>query len=180
VQTAAASAVGRLITVFALQQGLHPIRLVRSRESAARLAVTLPGGDIIDTATAGWQEAVRGAAAGGIALAVDGVGGELVGEIGALLNVRGRLVSYGMLADAPADLTLFVPKALSLLGASIGTWAADATPEVRVEDMRAAIEIGRGAPEIFAEFRHFELSELDRAITAVAARGKTGNVVLKF
>lgn len=180
VQTGAASAVGKLITVFALQQGLHPIRLVRSRESVAQLAVTLPGGDIIDTATAGWQEAVRDAAAGDIALAVDGVGGGLVGEIGALLNVRGRLVSYGLLADAPADLTLFVPKALSLLGASIGTWTADVTPEIRAQDMRAAIEIGRNAPEIFAEFRDFALSELDGAITAVTARGKTGNIVLKF
>ena len=180
VQTGASSAVGKLITTFALKDGFNPIRLVRSPETAAKLARTLPSGDIIVTAGEGWQDAVRAAAEGDIALVVDGVGGAMVGELAALLNTKGRLVSYGLLGDAPADLTLFAVKSLSLIGATIGAWSADTDGEAQAQDMRAAIEIGRSAPELFAESRGFELSDLDTAIAAVTAPGKTGDIILKF
>jgi len=180
VQTGAASAVGKLITAFALQDGLYPIRLVRSRASATRLAEILPGGDVLDTTSEGWQAAVRNAAQGDVPLVVDGVGGSLIAEMALLLNTRGVLVSYGLLAGDPADLTMFIPKALTLQGVTLGTWRTDATSEEVAMDMAAAIEIARSVPRIFAEFREFELSDLDAAISAVTAPGKTGNVILKF
>ena len=63
-QTGAASAVRRLITAVALDQGLTAILLVRSTESAARIAEILPAGHVIDTsrpdcARGGWPR--RGA-----------------------------------------------------------------------------------------------------------------------
>jgi NADPH:quinone reductase len=179
-QTGASSAVGKLITAFALRDGLDPIRLVRSSESAERLAQILPGGHIVDIGTEGWQAAVRDLAQGDLALAFDGVGGPLVGQIGALLSTKGRMISYGLLDGTTADLTLFALKALSLIGVTIGTWSAETTPDVRAQDMQAAIEIGRTAPAIFGGSREFELSELPNAITAVTAPGKSGNVILKF
>jgi NADPH2:quinone reductase len=180
VQTGASSAVGKIITAFALRAGLNPIRLVRSSESAERLARVLPGGDIISIAAEGWQATVRTAALGDVLLVFDGVGGALVGEIGALLSTRGRMISYGLLADAPVDLSMFAPKALWLIGVTIGTWSADSTPEVRAQDMRAAIELGRAMPQLFAGSREFELSELPDAIAAVTAPGKRGNIILRF
>jgi NADPH2:quinone reductase len=179
-QTGAGSAVGKLITVFAQRAGLGTIRLVRSRASAERLARILPGGDIVATATEGWQEVVRGAAQGDIPLVLDGVGGSLVREMGSLLNTKGRLISYGLLADSPADLTMFVPKSLSLSGVTIGTWGADSPPEERAQDMQVAIELGRSAPHLFPVSREFALFELPEAIIAVTAPNKPGNVILKF
>jgi NADPH2:quinone reductase len=179
-QTGASSAVGKIITTFALRTGLDPIRLVRSIDSAERLARILPGGNIVATAGKSWQATVRAAADGDVLLAFDGVGGALVGEIGALLSVGGRMISYGLLADAPADLTMFAPKALSLIGVTIGTWSADSTPDVRAQDMLAAIELGRAMPQLFAGSSEFELHELPDAIVAVTAPRKSGNVILKF
>jgi NADPH2:quinone reductase len=179
-QSGASSAVGKLITAFALRDGHDPIRLVRSSTSAERLARALPGGHIVDMATEGWQAVVRNLAQGDLTLAFDGVGGALVGEIGALLSMSGRMISYGLLDGTAADLTLFLPKALSLIGVTIGTWSVDTAPDVRAQDMRAAIEIGRTVPGIFGESREFKLSELPSAISAVTAPGKIGNVILKF
>ena len=179
-QTGASSAVGKLITAFALRDGLDPIRLVRSSASAERLSRALPGGHIVDMATQGWQTVVRNLAQDDLTLAFDGVGGPLVGEIGALLAANGRMISYGLLDGTAADLTQFLPKALSLIGVTIGTWSVDTTPDVRAQDMRAAIEIGRTMPAIFGESREFKLSELPSAISAVTAPGKVGNVILEF
>jgi NADPH:quinone reductase-like Zn-dependent oxidoreductase len=179
-QTGASSAVGKLITRLALCDGLDPIRLVRSSESADRLARVLPGGHIVDTTVPGWQALVRELTKDNLRLALDGVGGPMVGEISALLGTNGRMISYGLLDGRPAELTLFVPKALSLMGVTIGTWRADTTPEERAQDMKSAIEFGITAPEIFAGLHEFDLAELPAAISAVTAPGKSGNVILKF
>ncbi len=180
VQTGASSAVGKLISAFALRDGLTPIQLVRSEESADRLAALLSGGRIVNTGVSGWQAEVSEAAGGDIPLVIDAVGGAMVGEIGALLNSGGRMVSYGLLGDAPADLTLFSAKALSLIGVTIGTWADETPPDEQVEDRRSAIDIGRDMVELFTDYRIFELAALEDALTAVTAPGKVGNILLSF
>jgi NADPH2:quinone reductase len=73
VQTGASSAVGKLITAFALRDGLTPIRLGRSAESAARLAASLPDGRIVNSGVSGWQAEVREAASGDIPVVVEGL-----------------------------------------------------------------------------------------------------------
>ncbi|MGY2736624.1 alcohol dehydrogenase catalytic domain-containing protein [Sphingomonas sp. UYP23] len=180
VQTGASSAVGMLLTVLALKEGIAPIRLVRSSRSAARLIDKLPGGQIIDTGLSGWQSQVRDASDNHIPLVLDGVGGAMVGEIGSLLAMHGRMVSYGLLGDAPADLTLFSAKGLSLVGVTIGTWAQDTTPEDQVADQQTAIDIGLQMPELFADHSIFNADALGDAISAVGAATKTGNVLLAF
>ncbi len=180
VLTAAASAVGKLIAVLAFRDGLHLTRLVRSPESANRLAEILPGGDIIHTASTGWQEHVRRAAEGDLRLVIDGVGGPMVAEIGRLLSTQGTVVSFGLLDGGPADLTMFLPKGLTLRGVTIGTWQADTPPEEQAQDIATAIDIARTEPQVYDGFRVFDLSDLGAAITAVAAPKKSGNVLVKF
>ncbi|WP_208453501.1 alcohol dehydrogenase catalytic domain-containing protein [Burkholderia gladioli] len=180
VQTGAASAVARLLTVLAREEGLVPIRLVRSAESAKALRAVLPGADIIDTSSDGWQDEVRRQAAGDVTVVLDGVGGPLLGELAALLNVGGTVIAYGALGGRTADLNLFAPKALTLHGVTIGTWRADSTATERTEDLCAAIRIAREFPALFSRYREFGLSELSAAIDAVSAPGKTSNVILKF
>ena len=180
VLTAAASSVGKLITVLALRDGLPLIRLVRSAASAARLSELLPGGDIISTETTGWQDAVRRAAGGDIPLVVDGVGGSMVTESGWLLNGGGALVSFGLLGGGPTDMTMFLPKALTLRGASISTWAADTDPDDQARDVATAIEIARSNPQVFERGSVFDLSDLRTAIDAVTSPAKQGNVLFSI
>lgn len=179
-QTGAASSVGRLITVFALQLGLIPIRLVRSVHSAVRLRSALPGGHVIDTVTHRWRSDVLEAAGRGITLAVDGVGGAMIGELAMILEPQGRAVLYGLLGHAPSDLTRVGAKALSLIGATIGTYDAETSAEDVFADRMAAITVGRERPELFAEHRTYPLSALDDAIRAAAAPDKVGNILLAF
>lgn len=180
VLTSAASAVAKLLTLFAMHEGLTPIRLVRSSRSAEQLASLLPGGDIINTGLHGWQESVRELSHNDIPIVFDGLGSALFEDMTDLLNVGGTFVSYGMLTGATADLTPVVMKALRLTGVTINTWRNDTTQQERSEDMAAAIRCARTNPQLFAGYREFALAELSTAIDAVSAAGKTGNVLLKF
>ncbi|MGJ7512319.1 alcohol dehydrogenase catalytic domain-containing protein [Variovorax sp. GT1P44] len=178
--TGAASAVAKLIAAFAVADGQTPIRLVRSRQSAERLVATSPGGHIIDTSSRDWQHAVRSVSDGDLQIAFDGVGGALLGEVAELLGIGGTVIFYGALAGAMASLPLFVSKSLKLVGVTIGTWYGDTTPQVRSEDMAAAIQIARTNPQLFDGYQEFDLGDLDAAIDAVSVPGKTGNVLLNF
>ena len=142
--------------------------------------MVLPGGDIVDTSSSGWRDAVRDAANADIPLVFDGLGGPLIGEMAALLNRGGTVVCYGALAGPMANLNLLVPKALTLRGVSISTWHSDTTPEERSEDLAAAIWIARTVPQIYAGYQAFDLTDLGAAIDAVSAPGKPGNVLLNF
>ncbi|WP_147472448.1 alcohol dehydrogenase catalytic domain-containing protein [Pseudomonas coronafaciens] len=180
VLTAASSSVGKLISVLALREGIPLIRLVRSEASAARLAALLEGGDIIATETEGWQDAVRSAAEGDIPLVIDGVGGEMVTESGWLLNQGGALISFGLLGKGSSDLTMYLPKSLTLRGASIGTWQTDTDPDDQARDLEVAVEIARSTPQVFEGSTVFELSDIRNAIDAVTAPTKQGNVLLSI
>src|SRR6478672_12046182 len=63
-QNAAASGVGRLLTQVALDRDVHPIRLVRSNQSAERLQSTLPGPPVYLTSDSNWKKQVREAVGG--------------------------------------------------------------------------------------------------------------------
>jgi len=180
VLTAASSSVGKLITVLALRDGLPLIRLVRSVASAARLADLLPGGDIIATETDGWQDAVRHAAGGDIPLIIDGMGGAMVTESGWLLNAGGALISFGLLGKGPSDMTMFLPKGLTLRGATVGTWQADTDPDEQARDLDAAIEVARSTPQVFGRSSVFDVSNLNAAIDIVSSPTKQGNALFSF
>jgi len=84
--TAAGSAVGRLLGKLLTDRGVKVIRLVRSEVGAEKLAELLPGSPIFATDAAGWKERARAAAEGAkIHVAIDSVGGALLGDVADLL-----------------------------------------------------------------------------------------------
>lgn len=180
VQSGAASSVGKFISALALRDGITPVRLVRSRDSAERLERVLPGGHIVRTDDGGWIDSVRALTGGRIPLVLDGVGGPLLSNLAELLDRKGRIVSYGLLANAPSDLKLFVPKSLTLTGVTLGTWHSHTTDALRAEDVQTAVVLGLSEPGLFIGSREYSPSNLQSAITAVNAPGKTGNIILNF
>src|SRR6267142_1717499 len=58
-QNAAASGVGRLLTQIALDRGVRPIRLVRSRQSVEKLRSAFPGPPAFSTTDSNWKQQVR-------------------------------------------------------------------------------------------------------------------------
>ncbi|MBY5987787.1 alcohol dehydrogenase catalytic domain-containing protein [Roseovarius atlanticus] len=180
VQSGASSSTGKLISTFALEAGLAPIRLVRSAQSADRLAAILPGGDIVDTSSADWQERVRELAHDRIGPIIDGVGGTLLTELAVLAEPGARIVSYGRLDARPVDHTPFIAKGLSLIGVTIGTWHQDTGIEDQAGDLRAALRLGQTVPDLFAHAGSFPASHLAAAIAAAVSPGKPGNILLEL
>lgn len=180
VQTAAASAVGKLITVFALQEGLHPVRLVRSEESARRLAGLIPGGRIVDVSQPEWRKTLDDAAGGAVRLVLDGAGGAMIEDMSRSLASRGVIMSYGLLGGRPADLAYILQKSLTLRGVTIGTWRTDTSPEDQQADVAAAIDVARSRPQLFGSPSIFGLNDLPAGLRAVGAPAKLGDVLLKL
>ena len=89
--TGAGSAVGRLTAKVLAERGVKVISLVRTEASAARLTSVLPGSAVFATELAAWKDRVRAAAEGAtIHVAIDSVGGRLLGDVADLLAERNR------------------------------------------------------------------------------------------
>src|SRR5258707_5467740 len=104
--TAAGSSVGRLLVKLLTDRGVKVIRLVRSEVGAEKLAELLPGSPIFATDAAGWKERARAAAEGArIHVAIDSVGGALLGDVAELLaDGTGTVVNFGSLGGGGGDI----------------------------------------------------------------------------
>ena len=122
--TAAGSAVGRLLGKLLTDRGVKVIRLVRSEAGAEKLTRLPPESPIFATDTAGWKDRARAATEGlNIHVAIDSVGGALLGDVADLLaEGTGTVVNFGSLGGETSDIRLFAPRSLTLKGVSLGQW----------------------------------------------------------
>jgi NADPH2:quinone reductase len=111
------------------------IRLVRSEASATKLAETLPGSPAVATQVAGWKERVSAAAQGvKIHVAIDSVGGRLLGAVADLLAERtGTMINFGSLGGETSDIRLFPPRLLTLKGVVHGGWLQEPPDQRRAQ-----------------------------------------------
>src|SRR5258706_10296754 len=119
--TGAGSAVGRLIGKVLTERGVKVIKLVRSEASAAKLTEILPGAPVFATEVAGWKGRVRAAAEGAkIHVAIDSVGGRLLGEVADLLaEGTGTVINFGSLGGGTSGIRLFPPPARTPQGVGL-------------------------------------------------------------
>lgn len=179
IQTAAGSAVGRLITVLALELGLKPLRLVRTRDGAERLQTTLPGAPVFSLSDGDWPEQVRQSANGHpIIAALDAVGGSFLDSVIPLLADGSAIISYGLLGGGHPDLGAVVAREIRILGVSIGRWAETTPPPVREEDVATAIRLARTKPELFEVAGEYAFANIRQAIDHASRPGKRGTVLL--
>src|ERR1700730_14029009 len=110
--TGAGSAVGRLIGKALTERGVKVIRLVRSEASAAKLTGILPRSPVFATELAAWKDRARAAAEGAkIHVAIDSVGGRLLGDVADLLaEGTGTVINFGSLGGETSDIRLFSPR----------------------------------------------------------------------
>jgi NADPH:quinone reductase len=124
--TGAGSAVWRLTAKVLAERGVKVISLVRSEASAARLTSVLPGSPVFATELAAWKDRVRAAAEGAtIHVAIDSVGGRLLGDVADLqAEWTGTVINFGSLGGETSDIRLFAPRSLTLKGVALGGWAS--------------------------------------------------------
>ena len=179
-QNAAASGVGRLLTQLALDRGVHPIRLVRSNESAERLRSALPGPPVYSTSDSNWKAEVREALGGHkLEVAFDSVGGKAIDDLAELLDEGGTIINFGSLeSNMGTNIYALAPNNLSLKSVSILSWFRLPEYEKR-QDFELALSLATNHPELFEVAHEYAFDDFQRAIQGVSRPGKTGIVLLK-
>jgi NADPH:quinone reductase len=179
--TAAGSAVGRILGKLLVERGVKVVRLVRSESGAERLAGILPGSPIFATDTVGWKERARAAAGSAkIHVAIDSVGGALLGEVADLLaEGTGTVVNFGTLGGGASDIRLFAPRALTLKGVFLGQWM-QCPADVRQADIALAQRLALEAQSLFEVAARYPPSLIGDAVAHVGKPGRDGVVLFDF
>src|SRR4030095_6681532 len=179
-QNAAASGVGRLLTQVALDRGVRPIRLVRSRQSAEKLRSALPGPPVFSASDSNWKEQVRELLKGHkLEVAFDAIGGTAIDDLAEVVDDGGTLINFGSLAsNTVTNIYSLVPNNVALKSVSIMNWFR-LTQDEKQKDFELALSLAKNHPELFEVAHEYEFSDFQTAIQHVSSPGKTGIVLLK-
>lgn len=123
VQTAGASALGRMLVRLCQREGLPLVSVVR-RDEQARALRELGATHVVDSSKDDWRETLRRLAREVKAsVAFEAVAGKLTGEVAAAMPHGSTVVVYGGLSEAPCSVD---PRELIFRGIHVqGFWLAD-------------------------------------------------------
>jgi NADPH:quinone reductase-like Zn-dependent oxidoreductase len=157
------------------------IRLVRSEASAAKLTGILPGSPVFATEVAGWKDRVRASAEGAkIHVAIDSVGGRLLGDVADLLAERtGTVINFGSLGGETSDIRLFPPRSLTLKGVVLDSWMQQ-PPEQRKADIALAQRLAHEPGTLFEVAERYSPSRVANAVAHVHQASRAGVVLVDF
>jgi NADPH:quinone reductase-like Zn-dependent oxidoreductase len=181
-QTAAGSALGRMVIRLGLHFGFRTINVVRRRQQAEELLRA--GGDAaIATESESIDDRVQALTNGdGVPFAIDAVGGATGSAVARSLARGGRLLVYGTLADE----ALSLPSRMLFLGAKRveGFWLSDWAGRQGILPM---MRLFRRIHELMAEGvlctdigPVFPLSEIQAAVRQASTPGRQGKILLRM
>jgi NADPH:quinone reductase-like Zn-dependent oxidoreductase len=181
-QTAAASALGRMVVRLGRQEGFRTINVVRRRDTAQELLQA--GADaVICTSEESIEERVQAlTGGGGVPFAIDAVGGATGSAVVQSLARHGRLLVYGTLSEEPLSLH---PRVLMvgqkrIEGFWLSEWVRDQGP---LTMLRLFHRIGKLlAAGILTTDRvtPFPLEEVKTAVQQAGQPGHQGKVILRI
>ena len=130
---------------------------------------------------AGWKDRVRAAAEGAkIHVAIDSVGGRLLGDVADLLAERtGTVINFGSLGGETSDIRLFPPRSLTLKGVALGSWMQQ-PPEQRKADIALARRLAHEPGTLFEVAERYSPSRIADAVTHVSQADRAGVVLIDF
>jgi NADPH:quinone reductase-like Zn-dependent oxidoreductase len=181
-QTAAGSALGRMVIRLGMHYGFRTINVVRRREQGEELLRA--GGDaVVCTADESLVDRVRAITGGeGAPYAIDAVGGATGTEAIQALAPGGRLLLYGTLAGEPIQID---PRVLMVGQRRVeGFWLSPWTANQSVLTMLGLIrKLGKlfRAGIVTSEFgATFALDQVQSAVKQAALPGRQGKVLLRI
>lgn len=181
-QTAAGSALGKMVVRLGQANGFRTVNVVRRREQADELKKL--GADAVLVESDGpLPEQVRRAVGGdGVRYAMDPVGGRIGAEVVQSLAAGGTAVLFGSLSGEPVPVD---PRALITGSKRVqGFWLADWAKGLGlVQKLRLIRQIRRlmRAGVLTTEVGEtFPLARVTDAVRAAAAPGKPGKVLLRI
>lgn len=181
-QTAAGSALGRMVIRLGKHFGFKTINVVRRREQAEELVRA--GGDVsICTADESIEKRVEALTGGaGVLYATDAVGGATATAVINSLGAGGRLLIYGTLANEPMSLDSrqIILNQRAVEGFWLSIWARQQRVWTMLRLFRQIIALMR-AKVLFSEVgATFPMDQIQAAAAQAEKPGKDGKVLLRF
>jgi NADPH:quinone reductase-like Zn-dependent oxidoreductase len=181
-QTAAGSALGRMVIRLGKHFGFRTINVVRRREQADELRQA--GADaVICTADESIPNRARALTDGrGVKYAIDAVGGETGAAVVAALAAEGRLLLYGTLSGEPMPLDprLLMAGRKRVEGFWLSEWAREQRPLKMLRlfgTIRDLMRAGVLTSEVGATF---PLDDVQKAAAQAAQPARLGKVLLRL
>jgi NADPH:quinone reductase-like Zn-dependent oxidoreductase len=181
-QTAAGSALGRMVIRLGVKHGFRTVNVVRRREQADELT-RLGGTAVVVSTEENLAERVKALTGGeGVRCAIDAVGGETASACVRALGRDGRLVLYSNLSGEPVR---FDPRALMtgnkrIEGFWLSEWARRQGPLRMLglfRQIRTLLRDGVATTEVSATF---PLDQIQVAVRQAEAPGRHGKVLLRI
>jgi NADPH:quinone reductase-like Zn-dependent oxidoreductase len=180
-QTAAASAVGRMVIRLGKHFGFRTINVVRRADQADELRRA--GADQVLVSTGqGLAESVRDLTGGGVKFALDAVGGSTGQAVVQALGPGGRMLVYGTLSGEPMSLdprTLMVGQK-SVAGFWLSEWIKDQGVLQMLKLFRQVQNLMRQQVLTSEVAGTFAMEDFQRALTQAQSSGRAGKVLLRI
>jgi NADPH:quinone reductase-like Zn-dependent oxidoreductase len=182
VQTAAGSALGRMVIRLGKHYGFRTINVVRRREQAEELQRA--GADaVVCTADESVPNRVRALTEGhGVKYAIDAVGGETGAAVLQSLGAGGRMLVYGTLSREPIPID---PRVLMMGGKRVegfwlSEWVRGQRPLRMLRLFGTIRDLMRGGVLTSEVGATFPLDEVAKAAAQAAQPGRHGKVLLRL
>jgi NADPH:quinone reductase-like Zn-dependent oxidoreductase len=181
-QTAAGSALGRMVIRLGKCDGFRTINVVRRREQGEELQ-RLGADAVICTADESLADRVAALTQGaGVPFALDAVGGATGSEVVRSLGSGGRLLVYGTLSGAPLtfDPRLLMVGQKRVEGFWLSEWLRGQRPLRLLGLFREVRRLAREGVLQSAVGATFPLEQVREAVRQAATPGRHGKVVLRI
>lgn len=182
IQTAAGSALGRMVIRLGQHFGFRTINVVRRREQAEELLQA--GGDAaICTSDESIEERVKSITGGaGVRYAIDAVGGATGTGVVRSLATGGRMLVYGTLAFEPieVDSRLLISRQVAVEGFWLAIWSRQQRVWTMLKLFREIIQLMRANVLTSDVGATFPLDQIQNAVRQAEKPGRGGKVVLRI
>jgi NADPH:quinone reductase-like Zn-dependent oxidoreductase len=181
-QTAAASALGKMIIRLGKYQGFRTLNIVRRREQVDELR-RLGADEVIATDQESADERVQTITQGrGVPFALDAVGGAMGLSAVRGLGQGGRLLLYGTLSGEPipVDPRLLIAGQKRVEGFWLSEWARAQSVWTMLSLFRAVFALMRAGVLITPVLAAYPLEDIRTAVGEADKPGRTGKILLKM
>jgi NADPH2:quinone reductase len=181
-QSAAGSALGRMIIQLGKHYGFRTMNVVRRREQAEELKA-LGGDAVICTQNEQIEERVRELTKGeGVPFAIDCVGGDTGSALVRSLGQRGRMIVYGTLANEPLnfDSRILLTGQKRLEGFWLSEWTREQGTVTMLRLFRKLAALLTNRVIATETGKSFSIEQYAEATKLAAEPGHKGKILFRF
>ncbi len=180
-QTAAGSALGKMIIRLGQVHGFRTINVVRRREQVAELKA-LGADHVLVESDGPLRDQVLAITSDGVKHAIDPVGGEAGSQAATCLAKRGRMLVYGALSGEPArvDPRFLITASASIEGFWLSNWVKWQSIPTMLGLFRTVKKLVRDGVIKTEIAKEYPLEQVREAVSHAAAAGKGGKILLRM